>query len=183
MPWSGLYTWIACRRIGAVVNPDQATEIGRSWMDEWQLNKIITEVFKGLGMDQAAAERGASLVKLLVSYGAAMQTQGLPEADTSNDQKPVQLLQSWLRDAELQRLLGFNRYQSILWFNKESFEEWVWWVFTSAVIDLANKPDNTLGMDSAVIVSGWYELIQRLRQAARSSEYQVEKLLEAAKGN
>jgi hypothetical protein len=69
MPWSGLYTWIACRRIGAVVNPDQATEIGRSWMDEWQLNKIITEVFKGLGMDQAAAERGTSLVNCSSAMG------------------------------------------------------------------------------------------------------------------
>jgi hypothetical protein len=95
----------------------------------------------------------------------------------------VQLLQSWLRDAELQRLLGFNRYQSILWFNKESFEEWIWWAFATAVIDLASKTEDTLEKDSAGLVAGWYQLVKRLRQASRSSEYQVEKLLEAVKVN
>jgi hypothetical protein len=126
-------------------------------------------------MDQPAAERGTSLVKLLVSHGAGLPTQNLEE-----DQKPVQVLHTWLRDAELQHLLGFNRYQSVLWFNKESFDEWVWWAFASAVIDLASKTDDALEKDSAALVSAWYQLVEHLRQAASSSEYQVEKLLEAA---
>ena len=96
---------------------------------------------------------------------------------------PAQLLQTWLRDAELQRFLSFNRYQTILWFNKESFEEWVWWAFASAVIHLASKSADTPDGVAIELVSSWYHLVQRLRQAAEASEYQVEKLLEAAKGN
>jgi hypothetical protein len=178
MTWSGLYTWIACRRLGAAVNPAQTAQLSRSWLDEWQLARIITDVFQGLGMGRGAAERGTSLVKLLVSHGAGLPIEGLPETD----QSPAQLLHTWLSDAELQHILGFNRYQSILWFNQESFEEWVWWAFASAVIDLTSKTADTVDEETAKLLIRWYHLIQRLRQAAQVSDYQVEKLLEAAKG-
>ena len=183
LTWSGLYTWIACRRIGAVANPAQTKEVSRSWLDEWQLTKIITEVFQGLGMERGTAERGTSLVRLLTSYGAGMPAQSQPETEPGGDQSPAQLLHTWLSDAELQHLLGFNRYQSILWFNEESFEEWIWWAFASAVIDLASQSAGAMDKEGIKLLSQWYHLVQRLRQAAGASEYQVEKLLEAAKGS
>jgi glycosidase len=183
LTWSGLYIWIACQRIGAAVNPDQTKELSRSWLDEWQLAKIITEVFQGLGMDRAAAERATSLVRLLISYGAGLPAHRMPETKSSGDQWPAQLLHTWLSDADLQRFLSFNRYQSILWFNKESFEEWVWWAFASAVIDLDSHTADTLDEEAKELLTRWHHLVQRLRQAAEASEYQVEKLIEAAKGN
>jgi hypothetical protein len=183
MTWSGLYSWIACRRMGAVTNPPQTKELSRSWLDEWQLAKIITEVFQGLGVDRPTAERGTSLVKLLTSYGGALPVQTPQGTELGEDQSPAQILHTWLSDAELQHLLGFNRYQSILWFNKESFDEWIWWAFASAVIDLVSQTAD--GQDEKVfkLLIRWYHLIQRLRQAAQASDYQVEKLLEVAKGS
>jgi hypothetical protein len=182
LTWSGLYTWIACRRMGAVANLTQTNEISRSWLDEWQLARIITEVFQGLGMEREAAERGTRLVRLLTSYGAGFPVHKPTETEVGEDKSPAQLLHTWLSDAELQHVLGFNRYQSILWFNKESFEEWVWWAFASAVIDLTGRSAVTPDAEVTGPLIQWYHMVQRLRQAAQASEYQVEKLLEAAKG-
>jgi hypothetical protein len=180
LPWSALFTWIACRKIGAVVNPVEAAEVSRSWIDEWQLNKVIIEAFQGMGMDQGAADRGVGLIKLLISHGGGLISPDQP-TETS-EKRPLQLLQAWLRDADLQRYLGFNRYQGVLWFNKESFEEWIWWAFSLAVIDLTSTTAGPLSDEMMEKIVSGYHLVRRLQQAANASEYQVDKLLEAIQG-
>jgi len=41
----------------------------------------------------------------------------------SEPNRAYQVLQSLLRDNEVQRFLQVNRYQDVLWFNGEAFEE------------------------------------------------------------
>ena len=181
--WSVLHAWIACRRLGSVVNPSDTAEISRSWIDEWQFGKIILEALQGLGVDPTTATEGISLIKLLISHGGWSMTGEPHEIEGEIQQMPRQFLQAWLRDAELQRFLGFNRYQGILWFNKESFDKWIWWAFTSGVIDLISRTSEKLDKSTMAEILTRYQIVQRLQQAAEASGYQVERLLEASKGD
>ena len=87
------------------------------------------------------------------------------------------MLRSWLGDGEVQRFLQVNRYHGLLWFNKESFEQWLWWMFLLAAI--AFTADQSLTADEAEQrVVACYDLVQRLRIAAAEAGYRVDKLLE-----
>ncbi len=86
----------------------------------------------------------------------------------------------------MQRFIGVNRYQDVLWFNQESFEQLLWWLFASSVIDLTARQaaipaaeDEQTSLVAQSIVEH-YDLIKRLQKAEHESHYQVEKLLEAA---
>ncbi len=96
-------------------------------------------------------------------------------------------VQTWLNDIDIQRYLGVNRYQEILWFNRESFENFLWWMFTLAVINitaqnLQTQPDRESdGNIVAEMIIDCHEVIKLIQKAERESGYQVMKLLEAVR--
>jgi hypothetical protein len=74
-------------------------------------------------------------------------------------------------------VLQVNRYQGILWFNKEAFEELLAWMMRIAAINVI--ADKNLSSDEARNqIAGHYQVIRKLKKAELKSEYQVEKLLE-----
>ena len=81
-----------------------------------------------------------------------------------------------LRDDEVQRFLGVNRFEGVLYYNKESFAELLQGLFAAAVVSrLAANRENV-----AATVSELYDLVAALHAADAASEYRVEKLLELA---
>ncbi len=175
--WSVLFAWIVCRRLGAVVSLVDAANISRSWIEEWQLARLLTRTMMGCGLDEGSASRAVSLVRLLTSHQACWHT-----GDEAHEQDLVegtyQILQKWLQDAELQQFLGFNRYQEILWFNKESFDEWLWWAFSIAVIDGIGAKGEKTEKQILLELNRVYAMVQRLKTAAVESDYQVDRLMQ-----
>ena len=85
-------------------------------------------------------------------------------------------------DNDAQLLLGVNRYQEILWFNKESFEDLLWWLFIIASVDISNQhleddQDNAVGKN----ILQCYNLITSLIDQAEVSGYKLEELLDFIK--
>ncbi len=171
-PFDSLLAWLFTRDLGYVVSETNAAQISRSWIDEWLLGKIIAASLQDLGANESTAWRSVGLVKLLIEHGQP--------CDLRPD-NAQQVLEAWLADGEVQRFIGVNRYQGILWFNKEAFEEWLWWMFTAAVINLTAlpKPDQS-GESVAKDILACYEMIRHLIAASEAAGYQVEKLIEAA---
>jgi hypothetical protein len=178
LEWSALFIWIACHRLGEVVSRDDAAGISRTWIDEWQLARIIKQAFQDLGADEGNADRFTSLVRLLTSHQGWGQDIHSTQEKADTEKEAVRILQSWLQDGELQRFLGFIRYQDVLWFNKESFEEWLWWAFAAATIQLFSEGHRGAEDDLMTAFQNVYTIVQRLEGAAAESGYQVEKLLE-----
>jgi hypothetical protein len=77
----------------------------------------------------------------------------------------------------MQRLLGVNRYQGVLWFDKQAFERLSWWLLLLAAIGISADAEAS-ATPVAERIAACYRTIQRLREAAGTSGYQVEKLLE-----
>jgi hypothetical protein len=91
------------------------------------------------------------------------------------------VLESWLRDDEVQRFLQVNRYGGALWFNKEAFEQLLGWMLRVAVVALTVDPLRSKA-EVAQEIAACYELVAKLQQAEEESGYQVEGLLEAVGG-
>jgi hypothetical protein len=72
--------------------------------------------------------------------------------------------------------MGVNRYDDILWYNKESFDALLTALFAVSVVDSTDDPDTE---PSGVVrkLSKRANLINKLRKADKKSEYEVEKLL------
>jgi hypothetical protein len=165
--WETLFSWLFVHALGKVVNQKDFVDQSRSWMDEWRLGKIIADVFVELGSEESTAWRSVTLIKLLTGYQRWFEVKSAYQA-----------LESLLKDSDVQQFLQVNRYNDVLWFNKESFDELQWWllIVTSVQIDSDTQKSATGVVKE---IEDCYAIIQRWQDARKRSGYQVEKLLEA----
>jgi hypothetical protein len=167
--WGVLFGWLSVHMLGKVVTGIGFEEHSRIWLDEWQLSRILAGVLQDFGLDERAADYGVTLVKLLTTHQHWFENGRTDRMHT--------IISSLLRDNDVQRALQVNRYQGILWFNKEAFEQLLWWMFViTSIACCAARPKPP----EKEILPCW-ETIRKLRQASEASEYQVEKLLEGTR--
>jgi glycosidase len=177
--WGALLGCLAVKDLGRASAEDRtnasqaAGELSRAWIDEWLLGTIIAGTLVELGAREDAAWRGVHLVRLLTTH-CAWCSAGGDAAPT-----PHAAFRSWLEDSQLGAFLGVNRYQDILWFNQESFETWLWWMYLASVVGTNAAEMDPRSQQAAIV--GCFKLVRHLQGAAESSGYQVENLLEAAK--
>jgi hypothetical protein len=181
--WGTLLGWLFTHDLGRIVSEVEANEISRSWIDEWLFNKIIIGALRDLGVDELTARRAVALNKLMAAYHALWKD--LPSKPTTARLHTFayQFLQTLLEDRETQNFLGVNRYQDVLWFNKEAFDDLLWWLFTAGLIDLTSlKGEPELSKATVQKIVSCFDLVKLLQEAEKASAFQVEKLLSALKG-
>jgi hypothetical protein len=172
--WGTLLCWLFTHALAKVVAGKDFAAQGRSWMDEWLLSKLVGGTLQDLGLDAGTAWRAVGTVKILISH------QRWYELEATEPERAYQVLVSWLRDGEVQQFLQVNRHQGVLWFNHEAFDELLRWMLTIAVIDIcADRQRSPQAI--ADHIAACYVVVQTLHHAEEASEYQVVKLLEAAK--
>lgn len=141
-----------------------------SWFDEWQLYQRLVECARQLGIDQADAMRLPMTLRLILSQQRWYeQTAGLPVR---------RIVENWLADPDLQRYLGINRYKDVLWFNKEAFEDFLWWMVALSLLQATASTD----WSAAHLVErliGSYEIAATLMQRSTESGFRVNKLLDS----
>ena len=168
--WGTLLSWLFVHDLGKVINHRDFAEQSRRWIDEWDLGKTIASVLMDLGQKEEAAWRSVAVVKLLTPH------QQWFEVPTSVENPAYHVLELLLKETEVQQFLQVNRYNDILWLNKEAFEELRWWLFIAAAIGIISEPLRPMSeiMKEIERCNG---ILQKWEKAEKRSEYQVEKLL------
>ena len=167
--WGGLLCWLFVHSLGKVIHATQYEAYSRSWMDEWLLSKILAGTLRDLGLDEGATWWNVGLVKLLTAHQRWFVTQ-----DPAG-QRASGVLEIWLQDGEVQQFLQVNRHQGILWFNREAFEQLVWWMYLVALVTINADPEQPASEKTRQMVA-CYRTIQELLRAKDQSGYQIEKL-------
>ena len=126
---------------------------------------------RGLGLDGPAVERAVDAILVLTAH------QRWFAAPAPRSRSAREVLRSLLSDEQARRFLKVNLYQDVLWFNKEAFEELLWWMLAVAAVDASWDPYRPAG-EVPRLVAARYEVIETLQLAEQRSGYQVEKLLE-----
>jgi len=171
--WFVLILWNDVRLMGRVITSDMRfANISRSWMDEWGINRMIRSEFASYGFDQGRSSRAETILKLLVSQQNWVLS--------SSELTALGLIETWFSEEEIRTFVNVNRYRGKLWFNKEAFEEMMWWMMTIALIRLVADPQKSLPEVVEHLFDA-YERIGKILSAEVDSEYQVEKLLEGLK--
>ncbi len=164
--WATIWSWLFLHALGKLSDEQEYAQQSVSWIDEWLLGRVMVRAFSDLGIEEGQTNRLVALVKQLTTYQRWFET---PEFD-----RTYTLLETLLGDTGVQQLLRINRHQGVLWFNKELFEQLLWWMmFLAEVTIRAEQPENGEELRASTIAT-----IQELRRAADASGYQVAKLLE-----
>ncbi len=166
----GMISWLTVHEIGKVAFEEDFEEQSRSWIDEWLLGKIVKLTFQELDLNEQQSSEILSLTKILTSH-----QRWFKKLETA--EKPLYtILKNLLGDPQVRQFLQVNRYQDVLWFNKEAFESLAGWLFAVGVMDSL--------MQEKVSVKSIEELfnsIQALLEIEEESGYRVDRLLEGAK--
>ncbi len=170
--WGILLGWLWTHALGRVSDEADARETSRAWIDEWLLGKVVAATLRHLGEDEATVSRSLATIKLLTVQGGWWRVAGRPIDHAAA------VLETWLRDPDAQHLLRVNRYDGILWYNKEAFEDLLWWMLLLRVVEAS--PDEQAKDAVPRDLADWYEVVRRLQEASDRSGYRVEKLLTLA---
>jgi hypothetical protein len=179
--WSVALGWLFTLPLGRLISTDGYEEISRSWMDEWMLNKIFVSTLNDLGLDDRSNWRAVTLVKLLTSHHAWWtRITGAP--DKKSRSAEYLTLKSILSDSDALGYLGVNRYQGVLWFNKEAFEDLMWWLYIIAAVESSgSEGSDQPAEDTGKSILLCYNTISNILINAQASGYKLEKLLDLLK--
>ncbi len=156
--WGTLLGWVFTHSLGT---PQQS----RDYLDEWRLGRILEQTVRELGVSEAEAQRAVGLTKLLVGQQSVLQR------TPSTLAKALPTLETWSHDPEVQHYLGFNRFQDVLYFNREPLQ-----ALLRGLSQLAQAGTN--GRKAAnTLPQQWEGLLESLDTLAHRAGYQVDAFL------
>lgn len=168
-----LFGWWTVHALGKMgVDADFELQ-SRSWIDEWLFGKILASAYQDFGMEKNNALDSISLIKLLTTHQHWFRGDGSDEIE-----KAEQVLENLLQDSEVQQYIRVNRYEGVLWFNKEAFDELIWWLMCIAVV---KHGKGILDANPEIIdkLIDTFDIIQQIIKIKEASGYQFDKLLKS----
>ncbi|MCE1254772.1 MAG: alpha-amylase [Anaerolineae bacterium] len=168
--WLVLFGWLFTHNLGKLAGVVDFEDVSLSWLEEWQLSRILASVYRQMGLDEAGSWRLVSTVKLLISQQRWFEKSAKTPLSVT--------LENWLSNGNMQNFLNLNRYQDILWFNQECFDQMLWWLNLAAVLNVAGREEASAAHVYETLL-GASQVIEKLRKAEKVSEFQVQKLLQA----
>ncbi len=163
-----LFAWAVLHRLGKITDMTRWPEKSRAGLDDWRFGDVAVRMLRDLGEPEEDAWKSVTELRMLVrfsdwagrTYGASVSV----------------LLSALLEDGAVRDFLRINRFHDIDWFNKEAFEETADWLLTLEAVEAVS-----VGTAAALArLSGAFRIVRGLDAAMNRSEYQAEKLLEAA---
>jgi hypothetical protein len=146
-------------------------EVSRSWIDEWLFGRIIGETLVELGYEEKEVHSSQLLIKIFTTHQRWCE-----------EGNPRSVLMSLMADGDVQYFLEVNRYQGVLWFSKEAFEDMIAWMHFTAGVSVMSR-EGVEQRDMLEELRGCFKSIDTLHRASLSSGYQLEKLMTTAKEN
>jgi len=133
----------------------------RDWLDEWRLDRLLSDALRAFGVDEAGIWQTVAAVKLVAAHP---QVFTVPEVASHED--AAKLLAALINDAEAQRFLGVNRFNNTVWFDGGAFDRLLHWLLIMAA----------LTQQSAESLAAREQTVAKLRAVAAKSGYELDKL-------
>lgn len=133
-------------------------------------DKILKRNFLELGASEYEANREALLLKILLTF---------PEGLHLDKGDPVSaFLTGLIENVHARAFLKINRYNNVVYFNKEAFEELVNWLFIISIGNiLFNSWENK--KPATATINERFRLAKKLIQGAEKSGYMLEEFLKS----
>jgi glycosidase len=162
-----LIGWVYLSDIGGLIPVAEAAETALSWMDEWRITRAIEDTMTESGCSPVEVQNAIKAIRIGIRH------QGW-YADASSESEK-QVLRKWLSDSEIQNFLKVNRYNGILWYNRESFGELMTWMQVITLVENQKPLITSATMAETLIGTG--QMMSKIKLMDKKSGYQVLKLI------
>jgi len=170
--WRIPLLWGILCRIGTLVEPEAVPVKSRALMDELLLGKVLRQSLVSMGLDEGAARFELHLVQALISH------QDWYELSVEKGLGAV--MENLFADADAQAFMGVNEFGGKLWFNKESFEQLLYWLFTTSAIRSMEVSSGKLKLDEDRLKAS-RQYVTEAAEAAGKAGYSVAEFLSSLK--
>ncbi len=170
--WATLFAWVFVHALGKMQSEDDFAAQSTSWIDEWLLGQVIAGAMQDLGLSVTQAWQSITAIKLMTTH------QDWRRLRARKQNRADRAVKAWLADSVTAQFLQINRYNDILWFNKEAYEALAGWSYTTALV-LASAEPKRKPAQIAKEIGEVYRDLQTWVKAEKKSKYQVERLVEA----
>jgi len=164
---AALISWVVLSEVSVITNAKNGGEQILSWIDEWHLGNAVEKTLKEYGFSDNEVHSALLAIKI-----AIRNQNWISEALA----QPIEvLLRKLVSDIDVQNFIQENRYNDILWFNREAFLELLTILQAVAVVDAlkANYSNSALA-EKLIHVDG---VIRKIKLKVKRSGYQVLNLL------
>jgi hypothetical protein len=165
--WSSVIAWAAVEALGHCCDPTDPSVISAQIFDALRLREVMAESFIAAGATGDDRWRAAARVRASFAHAP-----WAPSVSESRSRSTAVF--SWLHDPDVAWLIGVHEYQGDRYFNKEQFEQFLWWMSLRALLQAAAAP-----ADERAKVTLLEKEIQSRLKAAADASYRVEALLQA----
>jgi hypothetical protein len=159
------WTWIALigrlvsRALSAVAEPDGGT--GKA-IDDLALGRVIAGIFGDLGLDEGAAWRLVALLRMLRRLPVPSSVAKLAAAE-----RAPALVRALVADESVRPYIRVNVWEGVSWFNRESFNQVLWWMAALDTLDAAGAAAVGAGARAAAAKAGARGVAGAARKASR----------------
>ena len=164
---STLITWVFLSEIGKLAQSEATEEQAISWMDEWHLGKAFEDCLNHSSITAESSQSAFLALKIAIRHQDWLANIG--------DKSAKMLLKEWFSDIHIQQFLKVNRYNDILWYNRESFGDLLTLMQAIALIQAQVEGiSNSLLAESLLATN---EILKQIKVQDKKSNYQVMKLI------
>jgi Glycosidases len=165
-----LLLWTFTGQLGKARGADEGGMLSQSWAEEWQLYKTAAAVLGQMGYPETEIAHAMKALRLISGQQDWYDKLGkLPLSE---------IAKTWFSSPEILAFLQVNRFEDILWYNREAFADFLWWMAAIALLNCEMKTQCTRS-DATETLLGCHAILQQLLKADQGAEFQLEKLLDA----
>jgi glycosidase len=165
---ASVIAWAAVEALGYCCDAQDPDAASTQLFDALRLREALAQSFGTLGMIDEERWRAAARVR--ASFANAY---WIPLSKPRHTQASGPF--SWIHDPDVAWLIGVHEWQLERYFNKEAFEQLLWWMSLRPLLTIASAPQP----DARLIAALESELAHRI-SAAESAGYRVLALLDAS---
>jgi hypothetical protein len=164
---NALTGWIFVSDIGDLISTENGIEQSLSWIDQWHLGKPFVNLCTQSALSWEESNSAFLAMKIAVKHQDWAKHLGQKSVKT--------LLREWLSDINVQSFLKVNRYNDILWYDREAFSNLLCLMELTALIQsqINGRSDSTLA-ETLISINVYVKQIMNLD---KHSSYQVENLV------
>ncbi len=155
-PWPTLLAWLFVYFSEKALNRRGDWKPGEQTILKQRLDEIVVKTLRELDLEEGAVRRSVRLAHLLTRHETWFEAQD-----------PSRVVEDLFRDPDVQEFLGMNRSPDIVGFNREAFEELLWWLLLTAAIQIGYNPLRPAKEIIRGLERTWSTL-QTLREAEKS---------------
>ncbi len=162
-----LIIWAALNNLAGPGDKTGALEINRGIALRKPVVNLIRKTLAQLGFTEYESWKASQVIQVLIT-----DLQPFTDEMSARD-----LLEKWITDPVVKSYLEVNEYNGIRWFNKESFDNLLWYQRAARLLTIAINPNTDLSGTLEVVLKQ-EQLFNEIHDAEGASGYQLDKLLQ-----